>query len=136
MGMKKAAKKIKNAGNKNYKAGTYYMYKHSDTSVKTISKSFYVKVIKTYTELHHCLHNYDVFYKSERYKLKILQWDADENNRISNKMNSYSKKCGCHSGNFFMTKTFILYAIYYFCNGGTFSAMGADEFIWLIIYTI
>jgi hypothetical protein len=95
-----------------------------------------MKVIKTYSELHHCLRAYDVFYKSERYKLKIPQWDADENNRVSNKINSYSKKYGCNSGNFFMTTAFILYAIYYFCNGGTFSAIGADEFIWILICTI
>jgi hypothetical protein len=95
-----------------------------------------MKVIKSYTELHHCLHNYDIFYKSERYKLKIAQWDADENNRVSNIINSYGRNCGCNSKFVFICIAFILYAVYYFFSGGTFSAVSADEFIWLIIYTI
>jgi len=91
--------------------------------------------IKSYTELHNYLHNYDVFYKSERYKLKIPQWDAEENNRIGNIINNYPRKCSCNAGNAFICIAFILYAAYHFCKGGIV-LIEKDEFIWFIIYAI
>ncbi len=98
-----------------------------------------MKAIKTYNELyelHQHLRKFDVYHKAEKYRLKLPQLNADENNHISNIINSYSKNCGCKTASFFMSTAFAMYIVYYFYNGGTFFSSGWDELIWLTVYTL
>jgi hypothetical protein len=98
-----------------------------------------MKVIKSYTqlnELHQRLRKFDVYHKGEKYRFQLPQFDSDENNRISSIINSYSRKCGCSTGNFFMCVAFISSVVYYFCNGGAFSSIGVDELIWFTVCTL
>jgi len=98
-----------------------------------------MKVIKTYTELnelHHHLRKFDVYHKGEKYRLRIPELGAEENNRLSSIINKYSRKCGCSTGNLMMSMAFTFYMAYYFFTGGTFSSFGTDELIWLAVSTL
>jgi len=98
-----------------------------------------MKAIKTYAELyelHQHLRKFDVYHKGEKYKVRLPQLNAEENNHISNIINKYSRKCGCSTGNFVMSLTFVTYIVYYFSKGGTLSSIGADELIWLAVFTL
>ncbi|MEP7318718.1 MAG: hypothetical protein ABI921_08245 [Panacibacter sp.] len=97
-----------------------------------------MKVIRSYEELHQLhinLYKFDIYRKSETYKTALPQWDADQNSRITNIINRYSKKCGCTSGTFVMLLFFIGYILQYFLNGGTFALVGLQELIELAAYT-
>jgi len=97
-----------------------------------------MKIIRSYSDLHELhirLYKFDIYRKSETYKISLPQWDSDQKNHITNMINRYNKKCGCTSGTFVMLLVFTGYILQYFLNGGTFALVGLKELIGLVTYT-
>src|SRR4051794_33091535 len=98
-----------------------------------------MKVIKTYAELDDLqqhLRKFDVYHKGEKYKLQLSQLDSDENNRVTDILNTYSRRCGRDTKNFVMGIAFVSYVIYHFLAGGTFSSIAFSELFLLTACTI
>jgi hypothetical protein len=65
------------------------------------------------------------------YRIDLPELTQDENQNISNLLNSYGNECGCNSGSFFMSFVFTATVLVFFFKGGTFSSIGFHQLGWL-----